>query len=111
MSINQKELYIDSINDIKDIIENSDGSIEIIYNNYKSKSGNRLVEASWLEVPHFSKKGVKLDPAVYKKQTIAKNGKQYFAQTEECVGGDTIINTLQYNDVSMEELFEKDIYI
>ena len=77
-------LDLDSINDIKDIIKHDDGTFTVVHSAYKSKSGARLVEASWTQVPHYNKKGKLLDNETYKKQTIAKYGKQYFAQTEEC---------------------------
>lgn len=77
-------INLDSINDIKDVIKNPDGTYTVIYREYQSKSGARLVEADWKEVPHYDKKGNLLTPEVYEKQTIAKYGAQYFAQTEEC---------------------------
>ncbi len=59
----------------------------------------RFITTSWRNVPHYSKQGKLLDPETYKKLTIKKFGKKYFAQTEECVflgssdtlvGGDTL---------------------
>ena len=70
----------------------------------------RFISCSWREVPHYDKTGKLLTPAEYKKQTIQKYGKKFFAQTEECVGGSTIINTLEYGNCTIEELFLKDIY-
>ncbi len=104
-------LKIKSINDIKEIIKNPDGTYTVKYNIFKSKSGHRLVTASWTEVPHFDKKGNPLSPQEYKKQTIARNGAQFFAQTEACVGGDTIINTIEFGDINLKDLFEEDIFL
>ncbi len=59
-----------------------------------SSSEERFVTTSWKNVPHYSKQGVLLKPAEYKKQVIAKFGKKYFAQTEECAflgSSDTLI--------------------
>jgi len=95
-----------AINDIKDIILNDDGTYTILYNEYESKSGARLVTADWEEVPHYNKKGELITPEEYAQQTIAKYGKQYHAQTNLCVGGDTVINTIEYNDITIEELYE-----
>jgi len=99
-------MYFNAYNDIEDIIKNPDGSYTILHKDYESKSGIRLVEADWEKVPHYSKKGVKLTPEEYADQTIKKYGKQYHAQTNLCVGGDTIINTLKYDDITIEEIFE-----
>jgi len=99
---------IKAYNDIKDVIKNPDGTYTIEYKDYKSKSGTRLVEADWEKVPHYSKKGTLLSPEEYAKQTIAKYGKQYHAQTNLCVGGDTIINTIKYDDITIEDIFEMD---
>ena len=104
-------LELPSLNDIQDIIKNDDGSYKVIYKKFKSKSGSRLVTASWTEVPHFDKKGNLLSPEKYKQMTIAKNGAQFFAQTEACVGGDTIINTIEFGDINLKDLFEEDIFL
>ena len=91
-------LTVQSINDIQVITKNPDGTYKIIYKEYNSKSGNRLVTASWTEVPHFDKKGNKLEPSKYKQQTIARNGAQFFAQTEACEflgSASTLISTEQ----------------
>ncbi len=89
-------MIVSALNDIKDVIKNADGTYTIVHKEYKSKSGARLVEADWEEVPHYSKKGELLKPEVYKKQTIAKYGKQYHAQTNECAflgSASTLIST------------------
>lgn len=91
-----KDFKLFSLNDIQDIIKNDDGTFTISYKKHKSKSGNRLVQASWKEVPHFSKEGKLLTPEEYKLQTIAKNGKKFFLQTEECAflgSSSTLIST------------------
>jgi len=41
-----------------------------------------FVTCSWKEVPRFDKKGNKIVPIEYKKQTIKKYGLKYFLQTE-----------------------------
>jgi len=102
---------IDSINDIEDIITNEDGTYTIKYKVHKSKSGSRLVKASWKEVPHFDKKGNQLSSGDYKKTTVAKNGKKYFAQTEECEflgSSSTLISTEALKLMTPEEPIAKD---
>lgn len=76
----------------------------------RSDTSTRFVTTSWRNVPHFKKNGILYTPEEYKKETIKKYGKKFFAQTEACVAGDTIINTLEYGDITISELFEKDIY-
>lgn len=86
---------------------------EKIVNQAKRKdTSEKLVTCDWREVPHYDKKGKLLDPDEYKKNTIRSYGEKYFNQTEECVGGNTIINTLEYNDITIKELYEKEgIYL
>jgi len=104
-------LKIKSINDIKEIIKNPDGTYTVKYNIFKSKSGHRLVTASWTEVPHFDKKGNPLSPQEYKKQTIARNGAQFFAQTEACEflgSASTLISTERLKLMVPQEPVAKD---
>ena len=71
----------------------------------------RYITAKWEDVPHYSKQGKLLAPAEYKLQTIRKYGKRYFAQTEECVSGDTIINIENMGNLTIEDLYNmKDMY-
>jgi len=99
-------LELPSLNDIQDIIKNDDGSYKVIYKKFKSKSGSRLVTASWTEVPHFDKKGNQLEPHKYKQLTIAKNGSQFFAQTESCEflgSASTLISTERLKLMEIED--------
>jgi len=55
----------------------------------------RYITCDWKNVPHYDKQGNKLTPMAYKKMTIKKYGKKYFAQTEECTflgSSDTLIS-------------------
>lgn len=104
-------MVIKSINDIRDIIKNPDGTYSVQYKEYKSKSGNRLVTASWTEVPHFDKKGTLLEPAKYKQQTISRNGAQFFAQTEACEflgSASTLISTERLKLMTPEDPIAQD---
>lgn len=104
-------ISVNNIDDIKNITKNPDGTYEVEYVEHKSLSGSQFVTADWREVPHYDKKGKLLTPEEYKKATIAKYGKMYFAQTEECVGFETVINTSEYGDIEIGELYEKDIFM
>ena len=70
----------------------------------------QFVSCSWRDVPHYDKNNNIIPPDEYKKQVIKKYGLKFFNQTEACVGGSTIINTLEYGNITIEELYEKDIY-
>jgi hypothetical protein len=86
----------ESLTDIERVIRNDDGTYTIQYKEYKSKSGQRLVKNDWREVPRYDKKGNLLDPEEYKRQVIAKNGRMFWLQTEECEflgSSETLIST------------------
>ena len=79
-------------------------------------SGDKFVETSWRNVPHYDKKGNLLDPEEYKKITIAKYGKKFFNQTEECqfigssdtlISGDSLANIL--NNIEKAEVIPQTI--
>ncbi len=60
------------------------------------KNGFTFIENDWKEVPRYDKNGNLLDPEEYKKRTIQKYGRKYFAQTEEnefLGSADTLLST------------------
>jgi len=50
----------------------------------RKDTSERFIETSWRNVPHYKKDGTKFTPDEYKKFTIKKYSKKFFAQTEEC---------------------------
>lgn len=65
-------------------------------------SEERFISASWKDVPHYKKNGEKYEPEEYKKATIKKYNKKFFAQTEECEflgSSDTLINGNALRDI------------
>jgi hypothetical protein len=68
----------------------------------KKDSPERYITTSWRNVPHYNKAGKLLAPAEYKKITIKRYGKKYFAQTEECEflgSSDTLISGEALRDI------------
>jgi len=62
----------------------------------------RYITCSWRDVPHYNKQGDLLTPEEYKKITIKKYGKKYFAQTEECTflgSSDTLISGIALKEL------------
>ncbi len=62
----------------------------------------KFVTCSWTEVPHYNKAGKLLSPDEYKKITIKRYGKKFFAQTEECVflgSSDTLVTGDSLRDI------------
>jgi hypothetical protein len=89
-------IHIDCLSDVETVIKNDDGTYTVKYKEYKSKSGQRLVQNNWREVPRYDKKGRKLDPEEYKKMVIAKNGMRFWLSTEECEflgSSETLVST------------------
>ena len=68
---------------------------EQIVKRAKRSDSERFITTSWKNVPHYNKQGRRLTNEEYKKITIRKFGKKYFAQTEECEflgSSDTLIS-------------------
>ena len=69
----------------------------------RTDTPERYITCSWRDVPHYNKQGKLLSPDEYKKITIKKYGKKYFAQTEECTflgSSDTLVSGIALKEIA-----------